>query len=103
MILLILQIALVEGILQAYYRITNGDYLAKRVDLPIFAPDLHRIYRVQSNLDYQHDTNEFSVSYTTDNFGFRTASRNRGNEHCKAGWHLQDHVSRAILQLRNGQ
>ena len=77
LILLTLQIALVEGILQAYYRITNGDYLAKRVDLPIFAADQHRIYRVQSNLDYQHDTNEFSVSYTTDNFGFRAAGPNK--------------------------
>jgi len=47
LILLALQLALVEGILQAYYRITNGDYLAKRVDLPIFSPDLHRVYRVQ--------------------------------------------------------
>jgi len=28
LILLALQLALVEGILQAYYRITNGDYLA---------------------------------------------------------------------------
>ena len=77
MILLVLQIALVEGTLQAYYRITNGDYLAKRVDLPIFAADQHRIYRVQSNLDYQHDTNEFSVSYNTDNFGFRAADPNK--------------------------
>mgnify|MGYP001822929698 CR=1 FL=1 len=77
MIMLALQIALVEGILQAYYRITTGDYLAKRVDLPIFAPDEHRVYRVQSNLDYQHDTNEFSVSYNTDNFGFRSASQGR--------------------------
>lgn len=77
MVLLALQIALVEGILQAYYRITNGDYLAKRVDLPIFAPDPYRIYRVQSNLDYKHHTNEFSVTYYTDNFGFRAASPNK--------------------------
>ena len=77
LIMLTLQIALAEGILQAYYRITNGDYLAKRVDLPIFAPDQHRIYRVQSNLDYKHHTNEFSVTYYTDNFGFRSASPNK--------------------------
>ncbi len=81
LILLILQIALTlsiaEGILQAYYRITNGDYLAKRVDLPIFTPDQHRIYRVQSNLDYKHHTNEFSVVYYTDNFGFRAANPNK--------------------------
>lgn len=77
LILITLQIAFVEGILQAYYRISNGDYLAKRVDLPIFAPDPHRVYRVQSNLDYQHDTNEFSVTYHTDNFGFRAASPDR--------------------------
>jgi hypothetical protein len=77
LIMLTLQIALAEGILQAYYRITNGDYLAKRVDLPMFAPDPHRIYRVQSNLDYKHHTNEFSVAYYTDNFGFRAASPNK--------------------------
>jgi hypothetical protein len=74
LIMLTLQIALVEGTLQAYYRITNGDYLAKRVDLPIFSADPHRVYRVQSNLDYEHYTNEFSVTYKTDNFGFRAAS-----------------------------
>jgi hypothetical protein len=77
LIMLTLQIALVEGILQAYYRITNGDYLAERVDLPIFAPDQHRIYRVQSNLDYPHHTNEFSVAYYTDSFGFRADSPNK--------------------------
>lgn len=74
LVLVLLQLALVEGVLQAYYRITNGDYLAKRVDLPIFAPDEHRVYRVKSNLHYRHDTNEFSVTYDTDNHGFRSAS-----------------------------
>lgn len=74
LVMITLQLALVEGILQAYYRITTGDYLAKRVDLPIFAPDPHRVYRVRSNLDYRHDTNEFNVVYATDNFGFRAAN-----------------------------
>jgi len=77
LIMLTLQLALVEGALQAYYRITNGDFLAKRVDLPIFSPDPQRVYRVQSNLDYKHRTNEFSVTYKTDNFGFRAASPDR--------------------------
>lgn len=77
LIMLSLQIALVEVTLQAYYRITNGDYLAKRVDLPIFTPDPHRVYRVQSNLDYKHRTNEFNVTYNTDNLGFRAATPDR--------------------------
>ena len=74
LIMLLLQLALVEGVLQAYYRITTGDYLVKRVDLPIFAPDQYRVYRVQSNLHYRNITNEFNVTYDTDNFGFRASS-----------------------------
>ena len=77
LVMFTLQIALVEVALQAYYRITNGDYLAKRVDLPIFTADPHRVYRVKSNLDYKHHTNEFSVVYNTDNFGFRAAGPDR--------------------------
>lgn len=32
---------------------------------------------MQSNLNYQHHTNEFSVAYKTDNLGFRAASPNK--------------------------
>ena len=73
-IMVCLQLVFIEGVLQAYYRIVNGDYLARRVDLPIFEADQHRIYRVKSNLSYKHHTNEFSVTYYTDNHGFRSAS-----------------------------
>jgi len=64
----------VEVALQVYYRASNGDWLVRRAVLPIFAADEHRVFRVKSNLNYKHATNEFNVNYYTDNFGFRSSS-----------------------------
>ena len=69
-----LQLLIVELALQTYYRISSGDWLIRRVVLPIFQADESRVYRVQANLDYPHITNEFSVNYYTDNLGFRAAN-----------------------------
>lgn len=66
------QLLLAEGILQGYYRLTAGDWLFNRVGLPIFEQDDHRYYRVKSNLNFRHATNEFEVYYFTDENGLRS-------------------------------
>jgi len=71
-----LQLLVVEGVLQLYYRATSGDWLLRRAVLPVFAPDEHRAYKVKPNLEYRHRTNEFDVVYYTNDLGFRSdASR----------------------------
>jgi hypothetical protein len=65
-------ILIVEGSLQLFYRATAGDWLFRRIPLPIYAPDAYRGWSVQSNLRFHHTTNEFSVDYITNSQGFRT-------------------------------
>jgi hypothetical protein len=72
-----LQLLLVEGILQSYYRLTAGDWLFNRVGLPIYEVNEDRYYRVIPNLSLQHSTNEFEVMYHTNDRGFRSAADHR--------------------------
>ena len=74
LILIILQLVFVDLVLQTFYRVTNGDWLFRRVVLPMYAADDVRVYSVKPNLDYAHITNEFRVNYYTDNLGYRAAS-----------------------------
>lgn len=74
LILIILQLVFVDLVLQTFYRVTNGDWLFRRVVLPMYAADDVRVYSVKPNLDYAHITNEFGVNYYTDNLGYRAAS-----------------------------
>jgi hypothetical protein len=70
-------LALVLGLelaLQGVYRVSNGAPLARRMAIPVYAPDPHRGWRVRSNLDYPHSTNEYSVRYVTDAAGFRVGA-----------------------------
>lgn len=62
----------VEIPLQLYYRLTAGEWLFWRTQPPIFVADATRCYRVKSNLDYEHRTNEFAIHIYTNAQGFRT-------------------------------
>ena len=73
-IFVLLQLLVAEVALQSYYRLANGDWLMRRVALPIFEEDDVRVYRNAANLDFKHATNEFNVRYYTDNMGFRSAA-----------------------------
>lgn len=76
-VMIVLQLLLAEALLQAYYRITVGDWLATRVGLPIFQADEVRGYRVQSNISFRHLTSEFDVNYQTDSEGLRSGQSNK--------------------------
>lgn len=62
----------VEIPLQIYYRATAGEWLFRRVQPPIFEADATRCYRVKTDLDYEHRTNEFAIHVYTNPQGFRT-------------------------------
>jgi hypothetical protein len=72
LVLLVLFVLFAEFALQLFYRATVGRWLWEWWAVPIFEPDPVRVYRVKANLDYLHQTREFSVKYCTDDAGFRT-------------------------------
>jgi lysophospholipase L1-like esterase len=65
----------IETALQLFYRFTAGDFLFRRTGLPIFEADPTRCYRLRSNLEYRHRTNEFDVVVYTNSQGMRTDAR----------------------------
>jgi hypothetical protein len=72
---LLLTLVVVEVMLQGYYYATAGEFLFRRTLPPIYAADDTRCFRLESNLDYVHRTNEFSVRIYTNSQGFRTSGR----------------------------
>jgi len=48
-VMLIIPIVFIELSLQAYYRISNGDFIFQRVNLSINSPDIHRVYKTKPN------------------------------------------------------
>ena len=74
-ILFLLVVGFLEISLQLFYFANAGDWLAKRTGLPIFEEDPTRCYRLKSNLEYLHATNEFNTWIYTNSQGMRTDSR----------------------------
>lgn len=75
--LLPLTLVLLEVLLQAFYLITVGDFLFRRALPPIYAADPVRCYRVASDLEYVHRTNEFEIDIFTNSIGLRTDRSHR--------------------------
>jgi hypothetical protein len=71
-IVVALLVVCLEIMLQMAYYVTAGDFLFRRVLPAIYTADPVRCYRLQSNIDYLHRTNEFSARYITNAQGFRT-------------------------------
>ena len=69
-VLLVIEIAC-----QVFYRFNAGDFLFRRTGLPIFEADPTRCYRLRSNLEYRHRTNEFDVVVYTNDQGMRTDAK----------------------------
>lgn len=72
-------LGLLEGALQAHYRIRVGAWLPGRTALPIFAPDEHSGFRLRPHVDVVHATGEFRTRIVTDGNGFRVPAP--GYEH----------------------
>ncbi len=73
----------IEGLLQAFYYLTAGDFLFRRGVLPLFEPDPTRCFRLKSELAYSHRTNEFDVTVFTNSQGHRTDQRRLEVPHAK--------------------
>jgi hypothetical protein len=61
----------VEVGLQGFYYVTAGDFLFRRVGLPIYAREPHAGYGNRPGLSFEHRTNEFRARYYINHAGFR--------------------------------
>ncbi len=61
----------VEVALQAFYWVTAGDFLFRRVGLPIYAREPHAGFGNRPGLSFDHRTNEFHAHYYVNQAGFR--------------------------------
>lgn len=71
-VMLTILLIFTESLLQLFYRVANGSYLFSRMALPIYEKSDHRVYRVKPKLTFRHSTNEYDVTYYTNNMGMRT-------------------------------
>ena len=61
-----------ETSLQLFYRLSVGRWYWEWWAIPIYEADPVRVYRLKSNLDFVHQTSEFTARYRTDETGLRT-------------------------------
>ncbi len=61
----------VEVGLQGFYYVTAGDFLFRRVALPIYAREPHAGFGNRPSLSFDHRTNEFHAHYYINQAGFR--------------------------------
>ena len=66
-----------EVSLQGFYKLSVGRWLWEWWAIPIFEADSIRTYRLKSNLDYLHQTREFTARYRTDAVGMRSVGDGR--------------------------
>ena len=64
-----------EASLQVFYRVSVGRWYWQWWAIPIYETDPVRVYRLKSNLDFVHQTSEFTARYRTDETGLRTDGR----------------------------
>ena len=64
-----------ETSLQLFYRLSVGRWYWEWWAIPIYQADPVRVYRLKSNLDFAHQTSEFTARYRTDETGLRTDGR----------------------------
>lgn len=65
--------AVVEIALQVFYFVTAGDFLFRRVALPLYQSEQFAGFMNRPNLSFDHHTNEFRARYYTNSAGFRVA------------------------------
>jgi SGNH hydrolase-like domain, acetyltransferase AlgX len=68
---LVFLLVVVEVSLQGFYYVAAGDFLFRRVALPIFAREPHAGFGVRPGLAFHHQTNEFRAHYDVNQAGFR--------------------------------
>jgi hypothetical protein len=65
--------AVVEIALQVFYYVTAGDFLFRRVALPLYQSERFAGFMNRPELAFDHHTNEFRAHYFTNRAGFRVA------------------------------
>ena len=68
---LVFLIVCVEVGLQGFYYVTAGDFLFRRVAIPIYAREPYAGYGNRPGLSFDHRTNEFHARYYINQAGFR--------------------------------
>ncbi len=61
----------IEVALQGFYYVTAGDFLFRRVGLPIYAREPYAGFGNRPGLSFEHRTNEFHAHYYINQAGFR--------------------------------
>jgi hypothetical protein len=61
----------IEVALQGFYYVTAGDFLFRRLALPIYAREPYAGFRNRPGLSFEHRTNEFHAHYYVNQAGFR--------------------------------
>ena len=72
---LIISIFALELILQLTYKITAGDYLINRANIPIYQSDNYSCWSLKKNLNISHKTNEFNYNIYSNNLSHRVKDK----------------------------
>lgn len=71
-LIIIFSLVALELSLQIIYKLINGDFLSRRVNLPLFEKSDFSCWKLKSNLNTTHKTNEFNYNIITDNNSYRS-------------------------------
>jgi hypothetical protein len=69
--IIVISLITIELLLQIFYRMTNGDFLLNRVNLPLYENSNASCWKLKSNLKTIHKTNEFGYEIIVDDDSFR--------------------------------
>ena len=69
--IIIISLIIIELSLQIIYRISNGDFLLNRINLPLYENSETSCWKLKSNSKTVHTTNEFSYEIIVDDDSFR--------------------------------
>ena len=76
---------ILEIILQLSYKLSAGDYLINRANLPLYKSDKFCCWKLKKNLDISHKTSEFSYNIYTNNLSQRIQNKSLNQFEMKDG------------------
>lgn len=74
-----------EIVLQTYYKLTAGDFLINRANLPIYENSKSCCWKLKKNLNISHKTSEFNYKIFSDDNSFRIKNYSKKNFELKKG------------------
>ena len=82
---LVISIFTLELILQLTYKLTAGDYLINRANIPIYQSDNYSCWSLKKNLNISHKTNEFNYNIYSNNLSHRVKDKSYSKFKIKNG------------------